>query len=67
MGIGQNSCPAALLYHPMGYSAVVRSSVLENNALKPTAITKVSATDVEVLLENDIHNSFLVHAACTCR
>ncbi|EIE23136.1 hypothetical protein COCSUDRAFT_66177 [Coccomyxa subellipsoidea C-169] len=23
VGIGQNSCPAALLYHPMGYSAVV--------------------------------------------
>ena len=26
IGLGENDCPAALLYHPRGYSAVVSSS-----------------------------------------
>jgi hypothetical protein len=25
IGLGQNSCPMALLYHPTGYSAMVRN------------------------------------------
>lgn len=69
IGLGQNACPAVLLYHPSGHTAVVRSSPLVANlpALQriiPLRMGKRHACRVALAMGRIAVSNFEVVAAC---